>query len=125
MKKLITILLLLTLCGCQSQSTPLSDKRFCLDTIVEITLYDSNSTDILNHCFDICNDLELVFSSTNEKSELYKINHSINKLQEQMISDDLYAVIKEGLKYSELSKGQFDITIGSISALWDFKKGAA
>lgn len=44
MKKLITILLLLTLCGCQSQSTPLSDKRFCLDTIVEITLYDSNSS---------------------------------------------------------------------------------
>ena len=124
MKKIISLLLLftLTLCGCQSQFTPLSDKQFCLDTIVEITLYDSKSTDILNHCFDICNDLELVFSSTNEKSELYKINHSVNKLQEQTISDDLYAVIKEGLKYSELSKGQFDITIGSISTLWDFKK---
>lgn len=121
MKKLINILLLFTLCGCQSQSAPLSDKQFCLDTVVEITLYDSNSKDILNHCFAICNDMEMVFSSTNEKSELYKINHSENKLQEQTISEDLYQVIKAGLEYSQLSNGSFDITIGSISSLWDFK----
>lgn len=123
MKKIISLILLftLTLCGCQSQSSPLSDQQFCLDTIVQITLYDSQSKDILYHCFDICNDFELIFSSTNEKSELYKINHSIHKLEEQTISDDLYKVIKEGLTYSEKSNGQFDITIGSISKLWDFK----
>lgn len=123
MQKMIKILLFLTLalCGCQSQPTPLSDKQFCLDTIVQITLYDSNSTNILNHCFDICNELELIFSSTNQNSELYKINHNINKLKEQTISNDLYQVIKEGLEYCELSNGQFDITIGSVSLLWDFK----
>lgn len=123
MKKIISVLLLFTiaLCGCQKQLTPLSDQQFCLDTIVQITLYDSNSTDILNHCFDICNEFELIFSATNQKSELYKINHSENKLQEQTISDDLYQVIKAGLEYSQLSNGSFDITIGSISSLWDFK----
>ena len=31
-------------------------------------------------------------------------------------------MIKQGLYYSDLSKGSFDITIGSISSLWDFKK---
>lgn len=121
-KKMIVFLLLVCmLCGCQQQSDFISDKQFCLDTIVEITLYDSKSRDILKQCFDLCDKYELVFSSTNEKSELYKINHSNNKLQEQTISDDLYEVINEGLKYCEMSDGQFDITIGSISSLWDFK----
>lgn len=123
MKKIICLLLLFTLilCGCQGQSSPLSDKQFCLDTIVQITLYDSHSTDILNHCFDICNEFELIFSSTHKKSELYKVNHNKHKLKEQTISNDLYQVVKEGLKYSELSHGQFDITIGSVSSLWNFK----
>lgn len=123
MKKIMSVLLLftLTLCGCQSQPSPLSDKQFCLDTIVQITLYDSQSKDILNHCFDICNEFELIFSATNKKSELYKINHNSHKLQEQTISKDLYQVIKEGLRYSELSNGSFDITIGSISSLWNFQ----
>lgn len=123
MIKKITVLILLVclLCGCQRQSDFISDKQFCLDTIVEITLYDCKSRDILEHCFELCQKYELVFSSTNEDSELYKINHSDHKLQEQTISDDLYKVINEGLKYSEMSNGQFDITIGSISSLWDFK----
>ena len=104
MIKKITVLILLVclLCGCQRQSDFISDKQFCLDTIVEITLYDCKSRDILKHCFDLCQKYELVFSSTNEDSELYKINHSDHKLQEQTISDDLYKVINEGLKYSEM-----------------------
>ena len=60
--------------------------------------------------------------TNNKKSELYKINHSSNKLEAQELSNDLYKVIKQGLYYSDLSKGSFDITIGSISSLWDFKK---
>ena len=123
MKKVLLSLLIFSffLCGCQ-KTTPLSSKEFCLDTIVQITLYDSSSKNILNSCFDLCKKYELVFSSNNKKSELYKINHSSNKLEAQELSDDLYKVIKQGLYYSDLSKGSFDITIGSISSLWDFKK---
>lgn len=122
MKKIIYLLLLsLTLYGCKSQSAPLTEKQFCLDTIVQISLYDNQSNDILNHCFDICNEFELIFSTTNQESELYKINHNQNKLEEQEISKHLYDVINEGLEAAKLSQGQFDITIGAVSSLWDFK----
>lgn len=122
MKKILISLLIFSffLCGCQ-KTTPLSSKEFCLDTIVQITLYDSSSKNILNNCFDLCKKYELVFSTNNKKSELYKLNHSIHKLENQSISKELYQVIKQGLYYSELSNGAFDITIGSISSLWDFK----
>lgn len=122
MKKVLLSLLIFSffLCGCQ-KTTPLSSKEFCLDTIVQITLYDSSSKNILNSCFDLCKKYELVFSSNNKKSELYQLNHSLHKLENQAISKELYQVIKHGLYYSELSNGAFDITIGSISSLWDFK----
>lgn len=123
MKKMICIILifLILLSGCCQNNQPMSDKQFCLDTIVQITLYDSQSKNILEGCFDICNDSELTFSATNPKSELYQINHSTNKLEMQTISDELYEVIEAGLYYSELSHGKFDITVGSVSSLWDFK----
>lgn len=122
MKKILISLLIFSffLCGCQ-KTTPLSSKEFCLDTIVQITLYDSSSKNILNNCFDLCKKYELVFSTNNKKSELYQLNHSLHKLENQSISKELYQVIKQGLYYSELSNGAFDITIGSISSLWDFK----
>lgn len=122
MKKILISLLIFSffLCGCQ-KTTPLSSKEFCLDTIVQITLYDTSSKNILNNCFDLCKKYELVFSTNNKKSELYQLNHSLHKLENQVISKELYQVIKQGLYYSELSKGAFDITIGSISSLWDFK----
>lgn len=123
MKKSILSLLIFSfiLCSCKN-TTPLSNKEFCLDTIIQITLYDSSSKNILNNCFDLCKKYERIFSTNNKKSELYKINHSSNKLEAQELSNDLYKVIKQGLYYSDLSKGSFDITIGSISSLWDFKK---
>ena len=122
MKKILISIIIFSflLCGCQ-KITPLSHKEFCLDTIVQITLYDSSSKNILNNCFDLCKKYELVFSSNNKKSELYQLNHSLHKLENQTISKELYQVIKQGLYYSELSNGAFDITIGSISSLWDFK----
>lgn len=122
MKKIIiTLLFTLCLCSCQKEATPLTDKQFCLDTIVQMTLYDCHSKDILNHCFDICNEFELIFSTTNKKSELYRLNHNQHKLQDNHISKHLYHVISQGLEASKLSQGRFDITIGAVSSLWDFK----
>ena len=85
-------------------------------------MYDSSSKNILNNCFNLCKKYELVFSANNKESELYKINHAHHKLDEQPLSKELFKVIKEGLYYSQLSQGAFDITIGSVSSLWNFKE---
>ena len=87
MKKILISIIIFSflLCGCQ-KTTPLSHKEFCLDTIVQITLYDSSSKNILNNCFNLCKKYELVFSANNKESELYKINHAHHKLDEQPLS---------------------------------------
>lgn len=122
MKRILSLVLIISiLLGCQPRQDPLSQKEFCLDTVVRITLYDSDSKNILNKCFDLCRKYELIFSNTNTSSELYKVNHDPLKTSYQPISKDLAHIIEQGLYYSQLSKGAFDITIGSISSLWDFK----
>ena len=59
------------------------------------------------------------FSRTNEESEVSMINSAQGNPVE--VSPETATLIKKGLYYGKLSDGAFDITIGSVSRLWDFK----
>lgn len=112
-------LILIVLCGCTNKE-PLSRTQILLDTQVTITLYDHPSSNILDECFEICKKYELLLSRTNPKSELYQLNHQ-DKNGAILISDELAKVIQIGLDYSKLANGKFDVTVGRLSDLWDFK----
>lgn len=116
---IILIILLVLLCGCVSEQ-PLSKTELLLDTQVTITLYDHPLSNILDECFEICKNYELLFSRTNPKSELYQLNHQ-DKSKPIKISKELKEVIELGLAYSQLAQGKFDITIGQVVDLWNFK----
>lgn len=122
MKKRFTLILLLIisiLCtGCASTS-PITKSDFLLDTIVSITIYDSSSEEVLDGAFSLCKEYENLFSRTIEESDIYRLNHSNG--QWTSISSDTVQLLSKGLYYSEISHGVFDITIGSVTELWDFK----
>ena len=100
--------------------TPITDTRFMLDTVVTITLYDSQDQNILNGVFDLCQQYEDLLSRTKESSEIYQFNHRTSD-DPFTLSDETAELIEKGLSYSELSNGAFDITIAPASSLWDFK----
>lgn len=126
--KLYKIAYLLIFCcifliGCASENTnPISISEFKLNTIVTITIYDSQNTQLLEECMAICDRYELLFSRTNPESELYRLNHreldSLNGTYN--LSSDTAALIEKGLEYSRLSDGAFDITVAPLSDLWNF-----
>ena len=104
---------------------PISATEIKLNTVVTVTIYDSQDRDLLTKCMNLCDKYEKVFSRTAADSELYKLNH--RKLtpvegteDTYQVSDDLAELISEGLDYSELSKGAFDIAIEPLTSLWDF-----
>ena len=121
-------------CSTQTQSgentaadsqEPISSTAIKLNTAVTVTIYDSKDRDLLTECMNLCDKYEKVFSRTSADSELYKLNH--RKLtpvegteDTYQVSDDLAELISEGLDYSELSKGAFDIAIEPLTSLWDF-----
>ena len=97
-------------------TTPESVNGFKLNTFVQIDSYTSVSKNTLNDALNLCDYYENIFSRTKEDSELAKVNSN----QTTSISKELYELISAGLEYAALSNGAFDITIGSVSSLWDF-----
>lgn len=126
-KKLTALLtasaLLLTGCSGLKSSTQsnqdLSYTDMLFDTIIKIQVLDSADESILDGLKTLCKKYDTMFSTTNENSELYKLNHAGG--QPVTVSDETAKLIQEGIHYSELSDGAFDITIEPVSALWDFK----
>ena len=143
---LVCPLLLLT--GCQNAAgtntdtgkEPISISSIKLNTAVQITIYDSQDKSLLDDCLALCDKYELIFSRTDEESELYKLNHRIsdsavsNQTTETQptpyqingttntwhISEDLAALLSEGLSITKESDGAFDIAIAPLTSLWDF-----
>ena len=134
--------------GCQNAADtdtaagkePISISSIKLNTAVQITIYDSQDKSLLDDCLALCDKAELIVCRTDEESELYKLNHRIsdsavsNQTTETQptpyqingttntwhISEDLAALLSEGLSITKESDGAFDIAIAPLTSLWDF-----
>lgn len=89
------------------------------DTVIKIQILDPADESILDGLKKLCEKYDTMFSTTNTDSELYKLNHANG--QPFTVSSETANLIQEGIHYSELSGGAFDLTIEPVSALWDFK----
>lgn len=110
----------LCLTGCQRKIEPISKSGFMLNTFVTVTLYDKDDPDILNGCLDLCRSYENIFSKTIEGSEVWQLNHRAAGTDTFQVSGDVAALLAKGISYSQISDGDFDITIEPLSELWDF-----
>ena len=122
-----------------TENEPISISSIKLNTAVQITIYDSQDKALLDDCLALCDKYELVFSRTNEKSELYKLNHRKDTSDKDPnadgqttpypvsgtadtwhISEDLASLLSQGLSITRESDGAFDIAIAPLTSLWDF-----
>ncbi|MDE6850958.1 MAG: FAD:protein FMN transferase [Lachnospiraceae bacterium] len=124
-----------------------STTGFAFDTVYTITIYHGGDQKMLDACTAKCAQFEQIFSRTLETSELYQINRlskeykagnqeTIEDLQQEgklpayqaledgsleiQVSEPLAELIAAGIRYGEISQGNFDITIEPVSSLWDF-----
>ena len=108
----------------------LKASAFYFNTYIELTAYNCNDENILKNALDICAKYEQICSRTSLDSELYKLNHRILPVYKKIddinyykISDELYDMIKIGMRYSKESHGVFNIAIAPVTDLWDFTSG--
>lgn len=118
---LIFSIIITSLCttGCNKSSKPISRTDFYFDTVITITLYGSKQA-YIDECFKLCDKYERMFSKTIPDSEISLINTNSKAGKYTTVSDETLELIQYGLKYSELSNGKFDITVGNLTALWNF-----
>lgn len=110
----------LTGCGRQAEIT---QSGFYFDTIISITLYDNSKTEELEHCMELADLYERYFSAQIADSDISRINQAAGTPVK--VHDETLALLEKGLYYSKLSQGKFDITIGKLTGLWDFRTDQA
>lgn len=98
---------------------PIQRQDFLFDTIVTVTIYDKEDEGLLSQCMELGRRYENLFSRTKEGSDIWRINHANG--QPVAVSEETVQLIETALSYCDLSNGGYDITIGAVSELWDFR----
>ena len=126
-KSLLCLSLVFMLVGCSqntkkneetAQQEPVKRTEMLMGTVISVTLYDSTDESILDKVFDKVKNLEETFSINETGTEVDKINDNAG-IEPVKESDDTIEVVKEGIYYSDLSHGKFDITVGPLVKLWN------
>ncbi len=104
--------------GCSANNASVSKSGFYFDTIIKITLYGTNDTNLIDGCFKLAEKYENMFSNTIPESDISKINENAGEYIE--VSDETVTLIQKGIEYGRISNGKFDITLGKLTDLWDF-----
>lgn len=130
---MLIVAVIITQTSCKAASPePVSKEEFLLDTICSISIYEMKDGDgnvaaaknkeeagkVIDDAFELCRELESTLSRTKADSDIGRINSSGGEWTE--VSPETMELIQKGLEYSELSGGDFDISVGGVTELWDF-----
>lgn len=126
--------LIISQTACSGTSAePVTDDGYYLDTICSVSIYRMEGENgevkdaskmkdeaqaAIDGSFELCKDLENKLSRTRENSDISKLNAAGGEWVE--VSDETADLIQRGLERSKNSDGDFDITIGGVTKLWDF-----
>jgi thiamine biosynthesis lipoprotein len=88
-----------------------------MGTVVTVTLYDSDEK-ILDEVFDKVVEIENLVSVNKEGTEIDILNKNAG-VKSVALSDSSFEIVKWAVKYSALSDGGYDLTIGPLVKLWN------
>jgi thiamine biosynthesis lipoprotein len=99
-------------------NAPLVREFFAFNTVNRISAWTADAG-VLDEAVALCTRYEQIFSRTDSSSELARLNAARGALME--VSEELATLINASLGYCEASNGLFDVTLGIVVRLWDFK----
>ena len=93
----------------------LSKEVFAMDTVMTINIYNSTN-DVLDLCEEKIIELDGLFSTTNENSEI----SILNKYGSNTVSKDTFDLIEKSLKICTSTNGSLDISVYPLVQAWGF-----
>lgn len=121
MKKYIFILVFICtfFCGCQRQQKMEEIQLFAMDTFIDLKASGENAREALLKAEKEINQLEKLFSTTLEQSEVAQINQNAGQ-SAVTVSEDSFCLIQKAKEYYQQTDGAFDITIAPVVKAWGF-----
>ena len=120
--KYIFLFLLLIALGCHREQSVYRAERI-MGSVVEITAFSADVAECqkaINDAFEEIRLVDRLMSSYKPESEISQLNRlaGVNRLK---VSPQVIEIIRESKRYSELTGGAFDVTVGPLVELWGFK----
>jgi len=91
-----------------------------MGTLVRMVLYTTDparAQKAATAAFDRLEELEEILSDYRDESELNRLTREVAG-RPQAVSPELFEVLEQAQRFSQLSGGAFDITIGPLARLW-------
>lgn len=95
--------------------------QILLGTVVEIQIREKDqkkADNAITKAFEEIKRIDELFSTYNDKSEVWRINHSSDTLLK--IDDEIYNLLVLCDSVTKLSDGYFDVSLDSLTRLWGF-----
>ncbi len=117
----LPLLLSVSILSSCSEQKLFTKSFFAMDTFCSVSVYSlqNDQENLLENSETLCREFENILSKKIISSDVYKINQSKGNPVE--VSDETIKLLNLSNKYMKLTNGAFDITIGALSDLWDFK----
>ncbi len=113
--------LVLLLCSCSHGAENLYERSFySMGSTVELKFY-SPSEELFHRVVDACvertKEIDWLFSNYRDDSVLADVNRN-SGVRSVSVPGEFLRLVRTSIRYSELTEGAFDITVGSLFELW-------
>lgn len=112
---LLSIIAMICFVGCES-TNKYSTEFFSMDTVMTITAYGENCESAVKLAQQEIENLDSLMSIEDENSEIYKLNRD----KTFTVSQSTCEIIERAYEFSELTEGDFDITVTPLVRTWGF-----
>lgn len=122
MKKKVLIMVLfcismITMTACSKNNKVYEQQEFKMDTIMNLKAYGSKAEDAVKEAYNRIDEIEQMASAQITTSDVSMINEKAGK-EYVKVHPEIINMLQTAVKYSELSEGAFDITVGPLIKLW-------
>ena len=91
---------------------------FAMDTIMELTVYAENSSEVLSEARQMVQNYENLFSVNIGTSDVARLNKAAG--EPVQVSEETYDLIQKSIGVSKLTEGLFDISVYPLVKAWGF-----
>ncbi|MDF2803902.1 MAG: thiamine biosynthesis protein ApbE [Anaerocolumna sp.] len=108
---------IIALMGCSKKDQVFEQQEFKMDTIMNLKAYGSKAENAVKEAYNRIDEIEQMASAQIATSDVSMINTNAGK-EYVKVNPEIILMLKTAVKYSELSEGAFDITVGPLIKLW-------
>ena len=103
-----------------NKSETATETVFAMDTYMSLSASGKKASEALKKCVEEITSLDSILATEKENSEV----HRLNEVKTAPLSPVVAELFSKSIEISDITDGNFDITVYPVMKLWGFNKGS-